>query len=138
MKTLKFNINSIHFKLANFAGYDKYETPDLCTYIRYVILGVVLCAASIAFGSFLFTPVVFGITAIIVSFMWGFSVLDEGAWIGILFMLIPITLFLAYKSKKFVQCIVQTQKKPPSTDNFLISAYKSVKYKYCVRIEFKD
>ena len=137
MKPISINKNSIHYKIAtNLGGYISYcDDADLCTYMRKLFLGIIVFTF-VSVGAFgLAAPIVHFIVASVVSLMTGMNVLDEIAYAGATLLFLPITgiiLFMLIErsaNKPHKQKIV----KP---DGFIKTAYKSIKGKYCVRIEF--
>jgi len=133
MKPIILNKNSIHYKLAtNFGGYCTYsDNVDICTYTRKVLLGAFLLLF-VSTGAFaLCAPIICFLVACVVSLIMGVNVLDDIAYIGGIFLALPTFGILIFWTSKRLSKV-----KVIKEDNFINVAYKSIKGKYCVKIEF--
>ena len=125
MNTIKLNRNSWHYRL-----YDKYannfhEPYDICGYTQGVILGAITVffitlisiVASIAVGDFL---------------LWSYFNL----FVGSVGMETPAAIFLMFAAFGVIIFGIGTfQDYSKFHDNFVTSAYRSYKDKYCIKVE---
>lgn len=141
MKSLTFNRNSWHFKLALFG--DRRRTPDdLCTYIRYVIYGffeilaiTIMSAIMIAGLSYAFWDAVF---AIGFSLYYGIMLIYGGTWVTIIiFSILCFIAFIVWMHSLGVFTSIKESIPTLKEDSFVRQAYKSHKEKYCAKIDFK-
>jgi len=156
MKTLNFNKNSWHFKLATKLG--GYEAPflyecsngdsfmagdsaDICTYSKCVAFSLFLVAiitTALVFVSTLVIHALLGIYFSISTGQWFFSEFGES---GIILFGIAVLLAGLYSaSQKFSNYREKNRHKPKSykPDTFLDNAYKAWKNKFCVPIKFNE
>ena len=135
---IKLNKNSWHYQIASkrFFCFDDpfYRVNDLCQYTRDFILGSLLLIGItiilVFVGySMVIDPIAFFIT------IWKYNAvrINEIGAFGLVMWLLIFTFYLAYKiteldySENFFK-----------SDSFLYNAYKNIKDKTCVRIEWDE
>jgi hypothetical protein len=137
MKSLNFNTDSWHFKLAELAGMNKYRDSNICEYTRNVLGGALLMALTgviIAIGGFILAHMIF---AVGFSIAYGFVIFTDLAFIGwttlifgAIFCLIVIISDMVEKRR--YKRLNDTQ----APQGFIAHAYDSWKNKFCAKVEF--
>ena len=146
MKTLNFNKNSIHFRLANmYDDFDCNDDHDLCSYTKYVLCGFVLSMIILFFGTIVWYILVSTVLGIIFSLAYGVLLFNQAGFLGavvIAFLLfLSLVTFGKYIYRKYRNSKNKNNKElglPPKPDGFLVNAYKGWKEKYCVRVTFGE
>ena len=125
MNTIKLNRNSWHYRLYECYANKYFEPNDICVYTKNVILGAITVffitaiavVASIAVGDFL---------------LWSYFNL----FVGSVDMETPAAIFLMFAAFAILIFGIDTfQDYSKFHDNFVTSAYRSYKDKYCVKVE---
>ena len=125
MNTIKLNRNSWHYRLYEYYANNYHEPNDICVYTQNVILGaitvffitLVAIVASFAVGDFL---------------LWSYFNL----FVGSVGMETPAAIFLIFSAFAVIIFGIGTfQDYSKFHDNFVTSAYRSYKDKYCVKVE---
>jgi hypothetical protein len=125
MNTIKLNRNSWHYRLYECYANNYLEPNDICVYTQNVILGaitvffimLVAIVASIAVGDFL---------------LWSYFNL----FVGSVDMEKPAAIFLIFSASAVIIFGIGTFRDYSKFhDNFVTSAYRSHKDKYCVKVE---
>ncbi len=139
MKTLKFDRNSWHYHMVS--TYDP-STPsrNLCEYLRQLVASIIACIfiwILIISTTFLLiiNPIVF--TIIVYTFQY-FDPSSNSLWIedvAILGIIINLVVLLGYCAYKLVN-LFKRAKNNIDIDKFVPNAYKTLKEKYCAKIEF--
>ena len=146
MKTLNFNKNSIHFRLANmYDDFDCNDDHDLCSYTKYVLCGFVLSLMVLALGIGAWHLLVSTVLAVVFSIMYGTLIYDVSALVGGTFISFALFFTIHDFSSNYLDERRCARKKkvrelglPPKPDGFLVNAFKSWKEKYCVRVTFGE
>lgn len=156
MKTLRFKKNSIPYLLATkLGGMDKWETnTDICGLIRHILIGMfyaTLLTAVFAMVSYALMHMLFGIGFSIYYGKLFFTDLGLAILISVgvclfgLAFYYAITKYREYRYEKQYQESVRARELAKSgskyvapPDSFLVSAYKSIKGKFCAKVEFID
>lgn len=138
MNTLHFKKDSWHYRLATYYGYaNESEMQNICDYTHRVMVGFFACL----FLSFL---IALGLSALVLFFLWlyisSFIAFIEPSILAIvgstllgLCVLVSTSMYLEEKIKNWRakhRSLVEKQ------NSFVVHAYKSMKEKYCVPIEF--
>lgn len=141
MKTLKFSKKSWHFYLAHKANpHLRYRNIDICSYVRNVFFGFVIAVFNVALG---FCGVaLYLLFGALMSISFGLvdaNSTTTGTIAAILLTPIALagliggSLFLIFWiANKF-----ENREKHYKPDGFLKNAYKSIKDKYCQKINFE-
>jgi hypothetical protein len=136
MKTLTFNKNSFHYKLAGFGNEWFDAKEDICGYTRQVFFGLIQLILCIGIGAFLVAG--FGrllietILGIIFFVMYALP-LDGVAIVGC----VCYGAMIALVAAGYIYHITKSWRKARKPcDNFVTHAYASFKGKYCATIEF--
>lgn len=148
MKTLNFNKNSLHYKLATLGGFDRYNcyydgSTDICSYLRRVMMGVFVSIILLMTFVFASTLVVHTLFGLVFSFIYDTDMFNVWGQVGLLtagisslfafIWIVPgkiMDLYYSIKSNR--------PEKPAAPDNFVREAYSSYKEKYCVKIKFHE
>ena len=130
MKTLTFNKNSWHYKLA--ALNNDWHSTDICSYSKSVIIGLLGCIILFIGAIGYSITVMWFLMACLVSVKTGINVIDTQAIAGAVMLFGPFAVFGMFK---YLDSPTSYKKKP---DSFITTAYKSYKEKFCVKIEFTE
>lgn len=144
MTPIKLNVNSWHYKLADWGGYDPdRKDRDVCAYTRRVIWGailstvvtIIMTSLAIALLSAVANMIVVPISYFFFAKMYGDIAGAIICWLA--FLIVGFIHCVRYwlKSEKRKQSKCQNIDKP---DGFMKVAYNSWKGKYCSRLEFVD
>lgn len=139
MKTLTFNANSVHHKLAVFGNLNEYRSTDICTYTRSVLWGlfkflgcVLLSLVLVVFAS---TALVEVVLSVVFSLYTGTFMFSElGLATAIVLVVVGIFVGVKFTYDKIGEHSNDPRSNKP--DGFIKSAYRSFKGKYCVRVTF--
>lgn len=146
MKTLTFNKNSIHFRLANmYDDFDCNDDHDICSYSRFVIAGFVVSVMALGGITFMWYLLVNAVLGIIFSLLYGVFLFNEAGFAGAavitFILLLSLVTFGNYSYRKYKNNKTKHNKELgllPTPDSFLVNAFKSWKEKYCVRVTFGE
>lgn len=143
MKTLTFNKNSFHYKLAEFGGLDKWNSYDICSYTRRVVVGMLLMCVLGSIFAFLANIIIQVVLGIGFSFWYRQDLFSDWGKAGMIMIVtsaaggiilfVPQMLWRAYQNR---QARIAGLDLPVKPDGFIKTAYKSHKQKYCLRIDF--
>ena len=146
MKTLNFNKDSIHYRLANISGdFSQLDDHDLCSYTRYVMAGFLISMLILFLGVVAWHLLVSAVLGVIFSLVYGMLIFTHSGVVGSFIILFFTTFFgilyiLQYrKDRKRAKAKMNRELGvPPKPDSFLVNAYKGWKEKYCVRVTFGE
>lgn len=141
MKSLTFNKNSLHYKLARLGGVSQWDDTDICAYTRNVLMGIlwsVVIVGLFTFASACLIDLLFGIVFSIIYQTMLFTPMAYATmmFIGVLSVK-GFICFCQYQHGKWKMEKRNAPQTPKVPDGFLKAAYKSHKEKYCVRVDFK-
>ena len=139
MKSLTFNRNSWHYKIAyHIAGYRSWHGSDICTYTRYVMGALFVIFIGVALGLcvlYVLFQTLIGIVFSLMTWTWMFT---ELGFLGLIVLSVLSMIFSVIYIKKKIEDKNREVNRIPKPDGFVKNAYKSWKEKYCVRIKFTE
>ena len=141
MKTVKFNKDSWHYKLAEEVdSYYPSEDADLCSYIRTVMKSIFIVALMATLVGALFTGMsilaVHAIFGVVYSIIYKTFMFTEPGVVGLIFLAIATIVGSVKFATIYVSNMPSSPAKPEKPDGFISTAYGSWKHKYCARVEF--
>ena len=146
MRSLKFNTNSLHYKIANIGGYyrhydtDDNEVTDICYYTKKVMIGlfiITIMTALIGVVCWLLINFSFGVIFSIWTGSWLMNPAGEAVLIMSSILITSAILYFGIgKLGQWVRGKIEDSKDKP--DGFVHNAYKSWKEKFCAKITFTD
>ena len=136
MKALQFNANSWHYKLSQFPSTYR-NTDDICSYTKSVLAGFLLFTIVFAVAFLLAWSVVDLIIWIIVGLQVGTFPELLGGSVALILLLVAVMLFLIVLAYGAISYTAHRIKNVNQGDNFVVNAYQSAKYKFCVPVEIK-
>lgn len=125
METVVFNTNSWHFKLASKVGYKYWRgNLDLCSYIRWVVWGMVVVIGAVSLAS-LAAYAVADAVAWWAAMLFNWKFMEASTFAGVATFLIVVV------------CLMFAGVDIDVAPSFVSEAYKSFKTKTCRRVSFK-
>lgn len=147
MKSTTLNVNSWHYKLASWFGYDPdFKDHDICAYLRRVMLGMVIVPIAAAAAIILTIAVSIILVHMVLGpwffFMYGIP-FNEFATVGWVILLAAGTLFgFFFGMDRFKRYLHnkrnEARNSPEQEPGFLKLAYRSYKDKFCMKLQFVD
>jgi hypothetical protein len=146
MKTLKFNKNSWHYKLAEAAGYSpaaeldevtgewSYKTGEICSYSRYVGSWFLMAAFLLMLAYLAMHITVNFLFGVVFSIMYMTMLFNGAGFVGLFIFCIASAFAIAALVINWAK--KSTQKTLDNPDSFIGNAYRSWKDKFCAKIEF--
>ncbi len=142
MKTLKFDKDSWHYKLANFGGV-WYIEENICGYTRQVIRGAFLAMLVLCVVEFFLFLCVASLLIVLISYIEnGIFFIDSPIYVAFISgVTIDIVVLFGYLNIEFqIQDKIKeklfTSNDNKKKSNFIVEGYRAFKEKTCVRIEF--
>lgn len=132
MKTLTASNNSWHFKLAKIGGLNAWRPQhDICSYTRHCIYGALLVLLIMASSVGIANILVHTILSVSFSLWYMENLFSELGIMGsVLFCGVSITALIVYHVNRYHE-----REYVCKPDGFIVSAYKSYKNKYCLKID---
>lgn len=135
MKELTLNTQSLHYKIANLAGFNSYEEENMniCAYTKALASGVLLLllmAGMIAVAGSLLSNLVIGIVFSIMYKMYFFTEMAETAMI----ILAVSTSLAGFIYAKYL-CGRYFSAKADKEESFVFGIYDAWKNKYCIKLK---
>jgi hypothetical protein len=147
MKSITFNRNSLHYRLATVYGnFSDYRESDrnFCSYSKQVLLGLFKIFIMIICASFLLIPqVIFLIWASVRLTSQQVISVDDIACVGAMFITIEFLFYLIFLTNKLHEHNIYLKLHVhdineiiTSNPSFIKTWYQSIKDKTCVKIDF--
>ena len=142
METLKLKKGSWHYRLASItANLEIFNEPDICSYTRSVLAGMLIVAAVTVLFSFVSFTLAHMILGVIFASIYGAWILTDIAIIGYILTATFGFIFLIDRGIKIADVRRIRNKLNPKEvkpDGFVKHAYKSWKNRFCVKVTFED
>jgi hypothetical protein len=135
MKERTLNTKSLHYKIANLAGFNSYEEENMniCAYTKALASGVLLLllmASMIAVAGSLLSNLVIGIVFSIMYKVFFFTEIGIVA-ISVLVMVAACTVFMCAKIKNERYYSAKVGKE----ESFVFGIYDAWKNKFCIKLK---
>lgn len=145
MKTLEFNRQSWHYRIATVYGNLRpwEDNTDLCSYTQSVMLGFVSLVLIIAFSVAFLFPISDLIMGLVFSIVYGTWIMSQIGAFTIFFIAVFTVGFsiviLVNMIAEFGNGVSSIARNKDSTNHgFIVHAYKSFTEKYCVGVSISD